>query len=520
MGTLGCSENLTGFRYCAFPPIAQGGEAADLLVDGRPLAAHSFRWFPYQAERSAMTPNGLILVSTVRLIADRPGALIELRIKNPTDHGATMSLELQNSTGFRRCPGVWDWGNRGVDPRDGFRHELRADSELIHDTKSGEVLQITRLPTGALRFSPHTSRTYGIVCGLDSHAGAFQPLFAAAKRTWERRWHDAFTPGNSTYFGNFPTLITSDAKLKRVYYLALATMLVLERTSFPHARRCFVTAGPEFGNTLEYFWDTALFSTPYALLDPKVFKENLTSWLKVDIHRHYAIDYLTGEGVGPWYSPNDYSIFTAFWKYGTATGDVDFMRANASRFVAWANAWKALVRPGEKLADFGENGNLLECSPAYVNMVPSLNAAHVGLMRRAAELVPSDAAESLRADARKLAADVLSMYVPGDGVWKTKHRNGTEVVNRHVYDYLTIGLSMTQDLTPSMKREMTAFVDRELLADGWIRAMSLSDPNAAISDRPDHGPKGSYPGWPALTALTMAKFGQFQEMENLIERCE
>jgi hypothetical protein len=110
--------------------------------------------------------------------------------------------------------------------------------------------------------------------------------------------------------------------------------------------------------------------------------------------------------------------------------------------------------------------------------------------------------------------------VPGDGVWKTKHRDGTEVANRHVYDYLTIGLSMTESLTPTMKREMTAFVDRELLADGWIRAMSLSDPNAAISDRPDHGPKGSYAAWPALAALTMAKFGQYQDMENMLERCE
>jgi hypothetical protein len=79
---------------------------------------------------------------------------------------------------------------------------------------------------------------------------------------------------------------------------------------------------------------------------------------------------------------------------------------------------------------------------------------------------------------------------------------------------------MTPDLTPTMKREMTAFVDRELKADGWIRAMSLSDPHADVSDRPDHGPKGSYPGWPALAALTMAEFGQYADMESMFELCE
>ncbi|MHB8637729.1 MAG: hypothetical protein ACYC96_14775 [Fimbriimonadaceae bacterium] len=521
MGALGCSKNLTGFRYCAFPPIAQGGEAADLLVDGSPVAAHSFRWFPYQAEREAIAPNGLKIQATTRLAAASPAVLIRLRVTNSTRHAVTSRFELRNDCGFRLCPGVWDWSNRGVNPADGFRHTLQAGFERIDDSKSATHAWITRLPPTPVNLKRGETKVYDIACTFAKpEAGAFDSDFAAAKARWQERWRDAFTPGNPTYPGNFPTLTTSNRKLKRVYYLALATMLAMERTCFPHSRRCFVTAGPEYGTTLEYFWDTALFANVYALLDPVALKENLSSWLTVDIHHHYAIDYLTGEGVGPWYSPNDYSLFTAFWKYCVTTGDTEFLARDRANFVTWANAWKGLVRPGEVLADFGENGNLLECSPAYVNMVPSLNAAHVGLMRKAALLVAGTQATQLRADAGRLAAAVLGQYVPGDGVWKTKHRDGTEVPNRHVYDYLTIGLSMTSDLSPRKRKEMTGFVNRELLADGWIRAMSLSDPNAAVSDRPDHGPKGSYAAWPAMAALTMAKFGQFRDMESLIERCE
>jgi hypothetical protein len=40
-----------------------------------------------------------------------------------------------------------------------------------------------------------------------------------------------------------------------------------------------------------------------------------------------------------------------------------------------------------------------------------------------------------------------------------------------------------------------------------MRAMSLKDPAAAISDRPDHGPMGAYDGWPALTVGTMWRLG-------------
>ncbi|HTQ12190.1 MAG TPA: hypothetical protein VMI31_19155 [Fimbriimonadaceae bacterium] len=521
LGTLGCTENLTGFHYCEFPPIAQGGEAAVLYVDGKPAQASRFRWLPYGALREGTTASGLKLASEIRLAAHTPRVLVRLRIENPTQAPISASLELQNPAGFRSCPGVWDWSNRGVDPSDGFDHRRpNGQGETIHDSKSGVDAVISGLRHETIELAPGRSQTFEIACSLDGRTLGFEKEFDGAKRDWESRWRDAFTPGNRRYSGNFPTLVTRDEKLARVYYLALMTMLQMERTAFPHSPRCFVTVGPQYGTTLEYFWDTALFSTIYSLLDPASFRRNLDSWLSVDIHRHYAIDYLTGEGVGPWYAPNDFSVFTAFWNYGTTTGDSAFMNEIRPRFVDWAEAWKKRVRPGETLADFGDNDNILECGPAYVNMIPSLNAAHVGIMRKAALLCPPEQAASLRSDASRLAKAVLGQYVPGDGVWRTKHRDGKEVVCRHVYDYLTIGLSMTDDLSPQMKREMTGFVDRELLADGWIRAMSLSDEAAPISDRPDHGPKGSYCAWPALAALTMFEFGQPKDAESLVERCE
>lgn len=520
-GALDCTENITGFRYTAFPPIAQGGDAAVLSVDGKPLDAKRFRWFPYQALRQATAPDGLEIESVTRLGADAPEVDIEVTIHNPTTHAIRAELALHSPTGFRSVPGVWDWSNRGIDPNDGFRHTVFAASETIADSKSDVVFTVwSKLTHATLILAPGASRRFGIACGF-AGAGRLAQMrgFTSAKRAWEARWRAAFQPGNHTYSGNLPVLTTHDGRLSRMYYMAVVTLLAMERIGFPHARRCFVTVGPEYGTTLEYFWDTALFANLYALLDPVDCRANLASWLAIDIHRHYAIDYLSGQGVGPWYAPNDFSVFTAFWKYGTVAGGPAFMRTNAARFAGWAEAWKPLVRPGETLPDWGDNGNLLECSPAYVNMVPSLSGAHVGLMRRAALVAAPPEAHELRAEANRLAAAVLRQYVPGDGVWRTKHRDGTEVANRHVYDYLTIGLEMTPDLTPRMRREMTGFVNRELLADGWIRAMSLSDPHAAESDRPDHGPKGAYPGWPALAALTMAKFGQFDSAVSLLRRC-
>lgn len=520
-GAIGCSENLTGFRYGNFPPIAMGGEAAELLVNGKPLPATRFRWYPYQAKRATKTEDGLEWLCTTRLGDNAPIVLTRLEIRNGGPTPVTVDLALRNHAGWRLYPGVWDWSNRGVNPDEGFSHSASGDTEEIADLKTGIKGYISGFTAAAVTLAPGQVKRVDVLFSFEKPADKpFSKLFEAAKEGWNRRWRDAFTPGNRRYSGNFPTLVSSNAKLKRIYYMALMTMLQMERTSFPRAKRCFVTVGPIWGTTLEYFWDVGLFPTVYSLLDPEVFRQNIESWLKIDIHAHYAEDYLTGQGVGPWYAPNDLSLFAAFWAYGTTLGDTAFLRAHRDSFVKWADFWKTRVHPGETLADFGENDNLLECGPKYVNMIPSLNGAHVGLMRAAAQLCSGDEAASLNADADRLANAVLAQYVPGDGVWRTKHNDGSTVVSRHVYDYVTIGLWMTSDLTPTMRREMTAFVNRELLADGWIRAMSLSDEAAPISDRPDHGPKGSYCAWPAMAAETMAKFGQYDDMQNLIERCE
>ena len=41
---------------------------------------------------------------------------------------------------------------------------------------------------------------------------------------------------------------------------------------------------------------------------------------------------------------------------------------------------------------------------------------------------------------------------------------------RHVFDFTTIGLTIHDDLSPQMRKEMTGFVQRELLTDHWMPA--------------------------------------------------
>ena len=180
-----------------------------------------------------------------------------------------------------------------------------------------------------------------------------------------------------------------------------------------------------------------------------------------------------------------------------------------------ATDWETLPKGAAGLVDYGGNGKLLECAPAYTNGVASVNAQDVWMMRRAADwhALHGEAgrAQELRAKAAAFLPAVLGLYKPGAGVWNAYHLDGTKVELRHCVDYIYVGDALQDDLSPTQKTEMNAFVTRELFMRDWMRAMSQQDAAAAHSDRPDHGPMGAYDGWIPLTVGAMWRLGDPQE---------
>ena len=212
------------------------------------------------------------------------------------------------------------------------------------------------------------------------------------------------------------------------------------------------------------------------------------------------------------------NIFQATLDYVRVTRDLAFLdkklengQTVMERLDEIAMDWKTLVLPDSPLANYGENRNLLECAPAYIHRVPSLNAQNIWMMRQTAllhEMRKNPArTKELRDEADRFLPAVMDLYKPGDGVWYGLHKDGTRAELRHCVDYIYVGDALLDDLTPSMRREMTGFVKGELLMRDWMRAMSQKDAAAAISDRPDHGPMGAYDGWIPLTVATMWRFG-------------
>ena len=119
----------------------------------------------------------------------------------------------------------------------------------------------------------------------------------------------------------------------------------------------------------------------------------------------------------------------------------------------------------------------------------------------------SKAAEHRRA-AQELATQVQKLYVEGKGFWNARFPDGSLKQVRHIYDFITVLNTMSDDLSTSQKREMTEFFRSELQTPTWLHALSCDDDDAMFSVRPDHQWTGAYPAWPPQAVTGLYKIGQ------------
>ncbi|WP_133995703.1 glycosyl hydrolase family 95 catalytic domain-containing protein [Dinghuibacter silviterrae] len=554
-GGLQTTENLTGFQNLTFPPYAEGGGMpyswgegfspdpkgrgeCTLRINGQPVNATGSRWLPYEVQRKTVV-DSVGMQSFLRLPFEQMGVLQKLILDNRSSGRRSLVISLHCHGRVRRYANEeWrTWGNTRPDETEPLSGAVTrfAFSTRPSEIHQGEVTWNVVLAPGEkkiIEWVCAVGNDTGKVSSLaDKWASSFGHQFDAAKIQWEQRWQGSFTPGNRFFSGHFPVLVTSDPKIRRVYYMGALTPLLLCRTTLPLNRRCFVTAGPRWANTLMYFWDTEMWANTWAMLDPETMKAHLEKWLSTDIHHCYAVDCMSGGGAGPWYAANDWSVFRCVEAYIGVTGDSAFLHRRIGdktvleHLDSIATFYESRpLKKGDALADYGGPENLLECSPSYIEGVASLNAADVYMLRRTAHYYKISGngvrAADLMAKAGRLLPAVLSLYDAGQGVWDALDSAGHKVPVRHCYDYIVTGQALENDLSSQTKTEMNRFVSTELRTRTWMRAMSLKDPAAAKSDRPDHGPMGSYDAWPPETMDVMCRFGDFDDAVAFLRATE
>ncbi|HEY2468498.1 MAG TPA: hypothetical protein VGI45_11775 [Terracidiphilus sp.] len=525
-------------------PIYHSLPLCGMTIDGRSYQSASCRWFAYEAIRRAQV-GSIDVVTTNRLVIEDTVVLWRVKFTNNGATSRTLSIAVTADSGWLPA-----------NPAILGLPEIRAKSDKW---KMDAVYRFFDLPQGRadgqfaewqVSINPNESHEIRFLMHVEVPGKPgrsaltsewFETQWDRTKTLWENRWNSAFTPGNTFFSGNAPLLVTEDRAIREIYYRSVLTLLVLLRTNL-WSNRTFITSG-ERAKGVVFYWDTSLFSTLFALLEPMQMKEQVKLFLEQDPHESAVIIFKTERPASPshfevstgWdlrgYAANDLSIFRLAWSYLVVTQDKEFLREKIAdqtvleRMHVLATNWKKLrLNPDDQLADYGGALNLLECVPTYINKVPSFNSANVWMMRELAEIFEEegDSAEArkLRVEADAIFKAVMTLYEPGKGVWVSLHRDGTRVEMRHCYDFATVGRFLAADLPSNVRREMVDFVQRELLMEKWMRAQSQLDVAAAASDRPDHGPMGAYDAWPAVTVDALCRLGYWDIAVPFLRRTQ
>jgi hypothetical protein len=554
----GCAQaamDVVAVRSIAFPPFAQGemnvaplGAGGELLtgvlyIDEEYYASTKtpieFIWRPDRVERRSLY-KGLELTSTTIVPFETMAVAVKLNVKNTTNRRRKTQIKLAINGGATKSVTPW---NAAYSPGeydnartiDSGRNAVmcsskRTDAFVIQGASPKPTELLTSWIVYEMDLAPGETRSIVFVNALggtkaaaekdyDKIVNDFDSVQSATTDNWNAELKAAFTPGNDRFSGYVPTLVTKDDNVKRIYHSAVMSALFFKRTT-PHSVYgiTYVTLAPRYWETTTFLWDISLSAMLLSMLDPKVLKRMMETWMTLDIYKHFGTEFLTGAGVGPWYSVNDYAMSRMAKEYLRWSGDTAWLDSEVGgmkvidRLISYAEHWRKLDTNGHGLADYGGVTNLLEAVSSYVHEVAGLNAANVHNLRFAAELADhkkdTAKAAAFRKEADDLGKRVLDLYVKGKGIWKCRLPDGSYNEVHHCYDFGTTLMNIGDMMPASQKKEMVSFFQRELQTPNWMRALSTKDLDVTFSIRPDHQWTGAYCSWPALALSGLFAAGE------------
>ena len=554
-GYVQATKSVSGLTALSLPPFACCGVpdmpwspgfllTCELFLNGKLLLAYppggdtiAYRWYPHRFVRESEV-DGLKFTTETFMPAKRRAAAQSIRVRNLGSMSRKITLGFDMRAAVAQKTTQWMVNSPGE--ADNAIHWDSSRGALIFEAQHSRAVSVQgispkpkRVDSGRmlvldLELGPGETQELHYINVVDADSkdalanyDELQSGFAQFSRENESAFNSlirsAFTEGNSDFSGYLPQLQTDDESLWQLYHAGFKNLLFARRAS-PDSKygTTYITLGGHVLPTLSFPWDTSLTSLSLALLDPDALRRLVENWFVQDMHQHLATDYVSGEGVGPWYAVNDMAIVRCAENYLRVTGDFAWLDKRVGdstaldHLVGHATYWKQLDKQGHGLGDYGKIENLLEVVSTYLHETAGMNAGNVSSMRFVATLLErrgdSSRATQLRSEATELAKRINDkLYVAGKGWWQCGYPDGSFVEVRHCYDFLSVIDNMFEDLSESQKAEMNGFFWQELHSNYWMRALSPDDVDATWNIRPDHSWLGAYSAWPPATAKGLYK---------------
>ena len=329
-------DSVAHIRQLQACPYTATGMSLDVLVGGAPVKCSSWRWLPTAILRQG-DYDGFKVESLTTLIHGGRGAVLKLTVTNVTD----TPLELPVQAIYKGCSRhneEWNFSvpeptpERVADYFDGGRYiGSRKDGYAMLITSSLEGMRMfpaAYLWESEITLSAGESRDIY----FSAHIGPEDECLAEAERTigiYEELIEKSFDylHGEVTRIENsLPRLTSDNPHLDAFYYRSLVTYILCRWENPELCVSPYFSTGSVNGSCMcSYLWDWCGGLMLHPVYDPVASKRQITSLLKNDLTKSYALNPVTAGPLGPWYQVNQEKISLMVYHHVLTTGDKDFL---------------------------------------------------------------------------------------------------------------------------------------------------------------------------------------------------
>ena len=563
IGSIQAEADVVAFKHPVFPPYSGGNEInAYTVLNGRHLAQLTrgveVCWRAYRLDRRCEA-DGWRLESRTCVVPDQPVVVVELTAENVSGATRELDLRLLLSGRARNTGGkgyAWAVPSIATDVSSfvqmhGLEQTIQASSvtpgrRFTNDEGNAfsvqavlpepEVWEADRSPHWQRRVKAGGRERFTLVCSFHADADEAERLaadwlarpgeaFEAAERDWTRLWHDAFTPGNTSFSGHLPVLDSPHPGIARLYYNAILTLLTCRRR-YAHAKAetNYITLWPRRGEGSAYLaWELPYTSGILARLDPAALLQQIKQIATAPLLDYQMSNLFTGENGGWACCSHPMALQIAAWNLARWTGDTSWLSdtvmrqpkavagfeagsqgqvmdtdAARPREISLRDAIREAVLihrerhlPDRTTIDYGHRGAYLECITTYAHGTAGHTATQAHALRTLSATFGLDAED----EAERLERAALDLYQAGRGYFACEYPGGRRLDAANLYD-VGLVLRMLGPRTPTaMRDEITQFVRGQLMTPTWAHCLRPTDFDVASGVRCDHQWAGCFPAW-------------------------
>ena len=377
------------------PPYVSSNCRCNLLVNGKPVPADDWIWYPFRFQTSGKT-DGVAVASDFLLASGERGGLMKFTFSNSSPETRTLRVALDFSPPSLDVSDVWEFPTEKS--RTPCWIEVKKDALVFNQAKISPPLAVAfagkdwhDAATGEDSFGAVTleipagesvSLRYAVAIGKQEESERLAFLLA---ENWESRFESSLADYENDLAGIYtrlPHLESDSEELVRLYDRSLMHFFTNRWEVDEFVLNPYFGTGSMLGGCVCcYLWN---FGEPWEILhlyDPAVSRAHIKQFLSIDLTEHFSFRPTSGIGFGPWYMINQEKILGHIYYYTRLTGDTSFLSDEVDGRPVWEHVKEQAIKRDDlskpvTLIDYGDSNSHLELRRApnlYNHVMPDLN---------------------------------------------------------------------------------------------------------------------------------------------------